>query len=163
MRDLRILAFDDVITGTAATWYTSADHNGPLGFADALEIHAVTTNVSGTSPALTCQVEHSANGRHWLNAQASAEIGAVAISNDASFLGVVPLLNPPLLTFVRIRISLSGTSPQCRLKLHVTGRVSRSAGAGQMPSGLAGGMPSGMMPGAGVPGAIPGIPGTGGG
>lgn len=140
MRDLRILAFDDVITGTTATWYTSDDFINTLGMADGLVLHAVTTSVSSPAPTLTCQVEHSADARHWLNVNTNPEINGVTTGNDLSFLGYVDLLNPPMLTFVRIRITLAGTSPACRLKLHVTGRTSRSAAGGvsQMPAGAAG-------------------------
>lgn len=146
MRDLRILAFDDFIVGTATTWYTSADHNDGMGMADTLVIHAVTTNISGTTHTVSCQVEHSADARHWLSVQSSPEVTGSMV-NDKSFFGAVSYPNLVLLTFVRIRIWLgNNASAQCRLKLHVTGRVSRSASSG------------GVQPEMGAPG-LPGAPG----
>lgn len=120
MITFNVHAFDDFISGTATTWYTPSELNDLLGRGDNLTLHAATTAVSGTGPTLTCQVEHSANGEDWSAAGSPAQINAVSISNDGAYGGSIDGLGGvPLLGFVRIRVTLGGTSPSCRLKLHV--------------------------------------------
>jgi hypothetical protein len=115
------LVFDQSISGTGDTWYTSAEHNDSLGLGDELAIHAVTTGVSGTGPAITCRVETSANGKDWYDAQGVNEISG-GISNDATLEGSVAMVLVVLQRFVRGRVALGGISPACRLKLYATGR-----------------------------------------
>src|SRR6266545_5877224 len=126
MRTFTLAAFDEVLTGSAVTWYTSANYNTILGSADWIGVHAVTTDASGTSPTLTCQIEHSGDARNWVSVQGTPEIDhqAVLLGQENTFSGAIPtLLYPPLLKFVRIKLFLGGTAPQCRLKLHITGRA----------------------------------------
>ena len=115
------LVFDQSISGTGDTWYTSAEHNDSLGLGDELAIHAVTTGVSGSAPTITCRVETSANGKDWYDAQGGPEISG-AISNDATLEGGVAIVLVILQRFVRVRVALGGTSPACRLKIYATGR-----------------------------------------
>ncbi len=143
MRDFNILAFDDSIRGTGVNWYTPITLNDQLGQADGLALNAITTKVTGTSPTLTCQVEHSGDQRLWLSV-GTAEINAAAIANETTLFGLRASFNPVLLGFVRIRIAMGGTNPECRLKLFVTGRVSLTVGGGltaALPMALARGMP----------------------
>src|SRR5687768_14851843 len=116
------LVFDKSISGTGNTWYTSAEFHDSLGRGDELAIHAVTTGVSGLFPTVTCQVETSANGKDWYNAQGAAEINGGVISNDATLEGGVAILFVVLQRFVRVRVALGGTTPACRLKIYATGR-----------------------------------------
>lgn len=135
MRDFTVNVFDEYINGTATTWYTSSAHNDLLGSADDLLIQAVPDQVSytGTAATLTLAVEHSCNGLDWLAVAAAPfpttpEINGVQITNETGMLGVRTMWMPPLLSFIRFRITLGGgTASACRLKVWVTGRVSRSA------------------------------------
>lgn len=117
--------FDENIASTATTWYTSAEHNDRLGLPDVLMIQAVATNVTGTTPTLTLQVEHCADGQNWINLKPTGgpEIAAAAINTTPVNYAYVSSVTTIPLSFVRFRISLGGTSPQCRLKVLVTGRT----------------------------------------
>jgi hypothetical protein len=59
------MAFDDVITGTAAV-YTSAALNDRLGQSDPVAICVVLDNASGTVSTFDLFIEHSSDGRNWL-------------------------------------------------------------------------------------------------
>jgi hypothetical protein len=131
MRKFTLVAFDDIIFGTGTNWYTSASFNDELGSADGLVLHAAPSFVSGTAPTLTCQIEHSANGRNWVNAQTTAEINGLGLTNYIPLEGKLSMFSPVLLNFVRVRISMGGTAPQCRLCIYVTGRVSEIAASAQ--------------------------------
>ena len=141
MRQFSTLVFDDTITGTSTSWVTSASHNDQLGSADFLTFHGITTGVAGTTPTLTCRLEHSADGRSWVapTEGGDAELNEEAIQDDQSVL--FRPANSRLLSFVRVQISLGAASgtPQCRLKLYATGRVlaasQRGNGRGVMRTG----------------------------
>jgi hypothetical protein len=117
------MIFDERISGTGTNWYTSADFNDRLGTGDQLALHAVTTAVSGTAPTLTCRVETSANGKDWYAAQTTPEINASAMVNGKASQGQVPAFLPVLQKYARVRLSLGGSSPACRVKLYATGRT----------------------------------------
>jgi hypothetical protein len=120
---VHVLAFDDIISGTAVAWYTPSRLNASLGAADAFAVQAVTRFVSGTDPTLTVLAEHSADQLNWV-ATPTPEINAVPLVGDDTFDGARDgATDLALLGFLRFRISLGGVSPQCRLKLYVTGRV----------------------------------------
>jgi hypothetical protein len=115
--------FDETITGTGSTWYSSTQHHALFGAADAFVVIAHATDVSGSSPALNVYFEESCDNQHW-HSEASALIeGSLP---TAGFIQSAPWpLNPSalaVLPFGRFRITLAGTSPRCRLKLTVTGR-----------------------------------------
>ena len=113
--------FDDVISGTSGTWYSAAHQNGVLGTADVFAIQAVATGVSGTGPLLTVRLQASADNEYWTNAGGTAEINAQSIAvNDTVLVGTNPGVTQ---ANVRLQITLGGTSPQCRLRLYVTGRA----------------------------------------
>jgi hypothetical protein len=124
MKAISGLVFDEIISGAGTTWYTAAALYDGLGQTDFLGMQACFRGVTGTSPTATIQVEHSADGQNWLNAQASPEI-STAIANDTSFNGLCVFAM--LFSYVRLRISLGGTSPQCFLKVYVTGRINKQA------------------------------------
>lgn len=121
MRLFNILAFDEVITGTSKTWYSPSELNEALGQAETLAIHAFTTTVSGTSPTVTLRVEHSADGQDW---SASAVGSATAITEQGSIF--LPFAGYQT-RYARLGAALAGTSPQCRLRLYVTGRAAVGA------------------------------------
>lgn len=122
MRTFNVEAFDEAISGTGTTWYSAAKLNSLLGSADSLAIQAWVTNASGTTPTITVQLEHSGDAENWLPVAGSPEI-STAVSSNAVYYGSQVGFIPMLLGYVRLRVSMGGTSPGCRLKLHVTGRT----------------------------------------
>ncbi len=110
--------FDNVISGTTTTWYSPAMFNEPLGAADFLALHATWNGVQGTSPGIAIQVQHSGDNLFWLPI-GSPQI-QVSIFNDG--VGAGSVSSTVLLNFVRIAVTLSGTNPQCRLKVYATGK-----------------------------------------
>lgn len=124
MRRLNVLAFDDIIAGTGQTWYSPTSLNSELGACDMFGVHAFTTAVSGTTPSLVLQFEHSTDNQNWRTMSATP-LYSGAISNEASAYGYIGINNTTIApgAFVRMAVSLSGTNPQCRLKLYITGRA----------------------------------------
>lgn len=121
MRTLTILAFDEIIAGTGNTWYTPESYQSEIGACDFLVVTAQVTGVSGTLPTLTCQFEQSADGRNWLANGATPEINGWGFANDG-ITSAAP--GNPFLRLMRLKITLGGTNPACRLKLFVAGRAS---------------------------------------
>ena len=115
-----LLVFDELIKDTG-NYYTSTALASRLGNADELCLFARTTHVSGTSPTLTVEIEHSPNGQDWAPTW-TPQVSALPISNEGAYAGQLLLFDPALLAHVRLRIALGGTSPACRLKLYATGR-----------------------------------------
>lgn len=120
MRAYNHLVFDDIISGTATTWYSAADRAYELGQADFIAVAAVVSGVSGTTPTLTVQAEHCCDGRSWV-ATPFAEIG-VGIANEGVYVGWRDETFG-FMSYLRFKITLGGTTPACRLKLFVTGRT----------------------------------------
>jgi hypothetical protein len=125
MQAYSVAAFDEFISGTTGVWSTPATYNEPFGTADGIVVYATTTDVSGVGPVLTCQIEHSGNGTDWNYVQSSDQLIAQPIYEEATLAGSVFALLPPMLKFVRVTSYLGGTSPACRLKIHVVGTVHR--------------------------------------
>jgi hypothetical protein len=124
MQLFHTLVFDDAIEGTTAV-YSDSPFNAELATADKFQIMGVVSqvSVSAGTPTITVQLEHSANNRNFVNKSGTAEINATTLSttaitvvtgNDA---GSVPFGG-----FLRLRITLGGTSPKARVRLWVTGR-----------------------------------------
>ena len=121
MRKLSILAFDDFVT-SATTVYTTQALNETLGAFDKLSIQAICDSLS-TTPTVTVKIEHSADQRNWVQKTAGAgEIPAFGpttaipsiVGGDTSLVGSMG--------FVRLAITLGGTTPSMHLKLWVTAR-----------------------------------------
>lgn len=134
MRSFTTLAFDECIAGTTGAWYTPAANNETFGLADSVLLQTITTDVSGTA-TLTCEVQHSGDGRNWVPIAAAPDINTVAISEGFTFMAGALPFEPVLLKFVRIKITLGGTSPQCRLKLYISGHVFQSFPPDAKPCG----------------------------
>lgn len=125
MRIFYRLAFDGYITGTTNA-YSDPNLSTLFGNVDQLAIGGYTSQVSGTSPTLTVQVEHSIDNARWQNRNTTAEIPStttlsttaetVVAGNDGDPTG------RPTLAFARLRIALGGTSPAGQVRLWVTGR-----------------------------------------
>lgn len=116
------LVFDDFVVGTTAV-YTSPEFNDELGRCERLAIQAITDQVTGTSPTLLVQQEHSSDQRNFSNKNGAAEIPATSISATATtVLTGYELGTNPSHGYIRLRIQLGGTSPQAHVKIWVTGR-----------------------------------------
>jgi hypothetical protein len=127
------LIFDNTISGTAGTWYSPCVYDEILGSADAVFLMVHAMGVSGTSPTITCRLEHSANGRSFKEVSGTAEINAQALVTDTAIKSTSPtslVTLTPYLRFVRLKVTLGGTSPSARLKIYATGRVSGGARQG---------------------------------
>lgn len=127
MRHATLFVFDDFISGTGTTWYSGAEFNGKIGQADFFAVFAlVQPPVSGTSPTITVASQHSTDGRNWITTGVT-ELSGVSIANNGIYSGSnaghLAVNGNPLAPFVRLAVSLGGTSPQCRLKLYVTCRT----------------------------------------
>lgn len=125
MRVANLQLFDEIIsgTGTASVYYTPSSTYEPLGRGDIMCFSAVVYNATGAGATLSVQVEHSADGRNWLNVNTSAEV-TQAVSGNQMFVANPHSANHLLLHFVRLRTQFTaGTSPQCRLRLAATTRA----------------------------------------
>ena len=117
--------FEGYVSGTAAV-YSDSQHNALLGTTDQLSIGGYTAQVTGTSPTLTVQVEQSFDNIRWQNRNGTAEIAAAALSTGSTETNVQgqdgsPTARPTL-PFVRLKITLGGTSPTAQVRLWATGR-----------------------------------------
>ena len=81
MRQGHWLVFDEYLQSGTATAYTDQSHNSKLGMYDQLSLQAVVDNVNTGSTGFKVQIEHSADGRNWLNqrfVEQGAQVDAVA-------------------------------------------------------------------------------------
>ena len=116
MQEFSIEVFDEIITGTGTSWYTSTEFDSLLGSPEALVLLVTTTFVAGTSPTLALTTQHSADGLVFSDRTAFA---SVSISNDLTFARHDADL---ALGLARLKINLGGTNPRCRVNVFVTGR-----------------------------------------
>jgi hypothetical protein len=92
---------------------------------DELAIQIIADQVTGTTPSMELQIEHSGDGRNWSNKAAAAELTfgngslGVGVTNK---LGALDAGTIPALGLVRIRLTLGGTSPAAHIKLNICGR-----------------------------------------
>jgi hypothetical protein len=123
MRIFHRLVFDGYVNGTANV-YSDPMLSTLLGSVDQLAIGGYTTQVSGTSPTLTVQVEHSFDNVRWQNRNGAPEVSSAALSTsvETPFVGYDgdPTQRPSP-EFVRLRLALGGTSPAGQLRVWVTG------------------------------------------
>jgi hypothetical protein len=115
-----ILKVFDGVAG-AEEW-TASEFDESLGAADGFAIHAVASQVTGSSVTLTTTIYGSSDRRNWFT-YADAVIDGESLSGTAvnSYIGMVVFDEPPP-HFLRVRIQLGGTTPVARLTLTVTGR-----------------------------------------
>jgi hypothetical protein len=110
--------FHTYISGNQAV-YTEDAHADLLGSTDRVMFTIIVTGISG-SPIITAQVEHSANGSRWMNADATPELPNVPIPNPVTL--VMSSVSGPTLAKRRLRITLSGTTPAASLLIWANGR-----------------------------------------
>ena len=125
MRNFHRLAFDAYVSGTAPA-YSDPNLHTLFGNVDQLAIGGYTSQVSGTSPKIEVQVEHSIDNTRWQNRNTTAEIpNTTTLSTTAETVVAGNDGDPtarPTLAFARLRITLSGTTPAGQIRLWVTGR-----------------------------------------
>jgi hypothetical protein len=114
------MVFDENINTVGPVWKSSDEFNDALGAGDTLAIQAYVTVVSGTTPTLTVQVEHSADGQNWSLGPTALSTGIV--SNTAYAGSVLSSASYVPLGYVRLRVTLGGTTPACRARITVTTR-----------------------------------------
>jgi hypothetical protein len=119
------LVFDDAIEGTTAT-FSNSRFNAQLATADRFQIMGVVSQVgvSSGTPTLTVQLQHSADNRNFVDKSGTAEIDAATLSTTAvTVVSGNDAGSVPLGGFLRLEITLGGTSPKARVRLWVTGRI----------------------------------------
>lgn len=122
MRIFSQLVFDDFIMGTESV-YTAEQYNDGMGLADQFAIQAVADQVSGTTPTLTVQIQHSNDQRNWVDKSGTAEINAQSLSASATTVKVgTDSGSTPTLGYRRLKITLGGTTPVAHVKLFACGR-----------------------------------------
>lgn len=130
MRVAALEIFDDIISGTAGTWYTPAQHNETLS-TDAFAVQACTSQVAATT-TLTVTMQTSGDGQNWT--EFSPDIGPTGVANDGSYWASRgPNAFASWFGLVRFKITLGGTNPACRLKLYFTGRSLSASGRAPVP------------------------------
>jgi hypothetical protein len=127
MRKYNVRAFDDFVH-TTATVYSTTDFNEVLGSADQLSLFAVVDSYSGAAgaPNITVQIQHSGDGRNWVNKNPAAEINgapigagmtAVASGSDGG--------TNPALGLIRLAVSLAAIGaapPGAHVRIWACGR-----------------------------------------
>jgi hypothetical protein len=125
MRKPNILVFDDFVYGVGSgnAVYTDAKFNEMLGRLDQTAIFAVADRSSGTTPSLSVQIQHSPDGRNWINKNASAEVMAMIPTGATTAVAGVDPGTAPSAANVRLAVFLGGTgSPSAHVKIFVCDR-----------------------------------------
>lgn len=121
--------YDDYVSGTQAV-YTPTMLSETLGSADRIACAVYTRSGSGTSPTITVQVEQSFDGSRWQNQSATPELNnspvGVGIDTYRFIVSDPTGAGVPGLQFIRLRITLGGTSPACILQMWAVGRTPTS-------------------------------------
>jgi hypothetical protein len=108
LRD-HFLAFDDNVKSGSSTSYTSDEFAERLAKYDQMAIFIVVEQTLLIS-TVAVQVEHSGDGAHWTNKNATSEINA-SPGGDLAYLWGGDDGTAPSLPFVRLRISLTVSTP----------------------------------------------------
>lgn len=120
MQIYNLKVFDDVIAGTGRTWYSSDEYNELLGAADWMVVGAVVSAIGGTSPQLQVTVQGSCDNDTWEETGGYVVV-STAIAASGLYFGTE--LGNPFPSYIRLALTLGGTSPQCRVQLYATGRA----------------------------------------
>ncbi len=105
----------------ATVRYTSAEFNDLLGSQDRLVVQYSAIKIGGTDPTLTIEAEGSNNGVDWVNLETlinAAELTAATVNTGIQATSgsvVYP-------AFVRLTISMGGTTPSAEIQVTVCGR-----------------------------------------
>jgi hypothetical protein len=129
MRTITQQIYDEIISGSGTTWYSSLEWNSALASHDRVAVHLIATNVAGTNPKLTVRMELSGDNQSWC-ADNGQVFEAALVSGSQYY---VSFVEGPLdgaqglgsgwgLPNARLAISMVGTNPTCRLKAFFCGR-----------------------------------------
>jgi hypothetical protein len=119
MRKFNALVFDEFIPNNTQI-FTNPALNENLGAFDKLSLFAIGDNFS-SGATLTVQIQHSADQRNWTNKNGTAEINGTSIAANTVLAGF-DTSSSGSFGFVRLAITLGGTTPSTHLKLYVTAR-----------------------------------------
>jgi len=122
MRSFVVKAFDAYVSGTTNV-YSPNDLAEQLGGADSLCGSVLVVFPSGTGPTLTIQMEHSFDGTRWTNLDSQPELPTkTLVSGEDSAYTFKNNDTIPMLSHVRLRIVLGGTSPSANVQVWLCGR-----------------------------------------
>ena len=115
------LVFDEHLYGTTSV-YTDARWNTPLGNPDKLGILVTVADHTGTA-TLGVRIEHSADGRNWID-KTGADVVALAMTSGAA--PPTPAFgydsdSKPIMPYVRLKLTLTATIG-VRVKIFASGR-----------------------------------------
>lgn len=127
MRRFSVQVFDEYIAGTTGAWYTSCAYDDLFGSADSLVIQAITEQVSGGTPNFLIQPQTSCNGLDWVNTVTTLQPPAPIVTDGTYIVDSQFFTWQTFLTYVRLKITLQGSTPACLLKLFVCGRASSNS------------------------------------
>lgn len=121
MRSFVVKAFDEFVTGSTNV-YTPSSLAELLGSVERISCAGMVFATNGTSPTITVQFEHSPDGTRWTNHQATPEVNALGLSAGAAnnAFTVTNAVNS-VLSHVRLRIALGGTSPSGVVQIWISG------------------------------------------
>jgi len=119
-----IVAFDDIVHGTASA-YSSSFFHALLGEQEVLALQAIVDPFPGTpSGTVSVQLETSGDGRNWVSKNPTAEITA-SISPSVEMVAFGYDMNVrPGAALVRLNVTLTGAggTPGARVQVWVTRR-----------------------------------------
>lgn len=125
MRIFHELAFEGYVsTNTSSANYSLSHLDEKMGAVDMIHVSGFATQVIGTSPTLTVQIESSIDRHNWYST-ASPIISAITVAPGQETLFQANDVNPYAFSkfrFVRLKMTMGGTSPQGRFCIWVTGR-----------------------------------------
>jgi hypothetical protein len=136
----RLKVFDEYVQGTSAV-YTSVTLCEVLGRYDRLAIEALVDNVGSAATTMIVAIEHSGDGRTFVQKNVGAEIGTAGASTTLTnvYFGADNGATPSL-GFVRLRITMGGPTPQAHVRLFVScrdrGTAARALDRGVVRSSL---------------------------
>ena len=123
MRKSTLNVYNGTVSTGGLTITTDPSFNGPLGEGNQIAAQILVNLVSGTTPAFTFRVQHSANGTDWINRNTNPEVNGVALTAGTlnSFL-VQDAGATPLLSYVRFQLTVTGATAQAQVAVWVTTR-----------------------------------------
>ncbi len=113
--------FNDVIVGSTTAALTDPKFDELLASGDSISVQAVADQITGTTPTLTISLEHSGDRRNWSAKTTLVSAVAIGPASTNVALGNDPGTSP-MLGFVRLKITLGGTTPTARVQVYACGR-----------------------------------------
>lgn len=121
MRQYLGLVFDDWVSGLA-TVFTPTYLDTVLGQFEQLAVQAIVTRAGGSSPRLNVALQHSSNGRQWMDRSDLPAIDSANLTAGSVNVLVGIEAGGPGLAYARWLLRLEGTNPRAYVRLWMTGR-----------------------------------------